>query len=83
MYYVRAVGKSKTGKNTDKWLKILNVTKQSEYDYKLEVRFEGKKHYALVTTKDISLNNMEFAEGWPTLKPVGLNEVIKNTVGAS
>ena len=76
MYYVKATANNK---KTGKWLKIINVTKSTiEGDYKLEVKFDGKTHYAMVTTKDPSLNKMIFAKDWPDLKAVSLEEVIKD-----
>ena len=76
MYYVKATANNK---KTGKWLKIINVTKGDiEGDYKLEVKFNGKTHYAMVTTRDENLNGMIFAKDWPNLKAVELNEVIKD-----
>ena len=76
MYYVKAIGKNK---KTGKWLKIINVTKGTiEGDYKLEVKFNGETHYAMITTRDPRLNNMKFAKGWPNLKAVSVEEVIKD-----
>ena len=76
MYYVKAIGNNK---KTGKWLKIINVTKDKiEDDYILEVKFNGKTHYAKVTTRDPSVNNMLFAKGWPDLKAVDIIEVIKD-----
>ena len=75
MYYVKSINNKA---KTNKWLKIVGVTKDKvKNDYILQVKFNGETHYAKVTTRDPSLNNMIFAKGWPDLKAVVLEDVIK------
>ena len=73
-YYIRATGDNRLGDGTSKWLKIRNFTKHRD-GYEIEVRIQNMNKCVFVSEK--YSDNVEYAEGWPGLKPVSLYTVIK------
>jgi len=74
-FYVRATGDNQLGAGTDKWLKIRRFVKDKG-SYEIKVRIGGIPMYVNTSEKDSKY--LEFAEGWPGLKPVSLRTVIKH-----
>ena len=74
-FYVRATGDNQFAGGTDKWLKVRGM-KEELYAYILEVRFNGQRKFVAMQ-KNQPTYNLEFAEGWPGLKPVSYMTVVK------
>jgi len=73
-FYVRATGANRFAGGTGRWLRIRNI-KQKAYGYVLEVYFRGSKKFVAIKGNE-ETENIEFAEGWPTLKPVSHTRVL-------
>lgn len=73
-FYVRATGINQLGAGTDKWLRIRRFVKDKD-DYEIKVRIRDRVKY--VNASEEHSKYLEFAEGWPELKPVSLRTVIK------
>jgi len=73
-FYVRATGTNQLGAGTDKWLRIRRFVKDGD-SYEIKVRIRDCPKYVNVSEKHTKY--LEFAEGWPELKPVSLRTVIK------
>lgn len=74
-FYVRATGTNQLGAGTDKWLKIRRFVKDGD-SYEIKVRIRGRAKY--VDASEEHSKYLEFAEGWPGLKPVSLRTVINH-----
>ena len=72
-FYVRATGDNRFGQGTSKWLKIRSFTARRNGTYSIGVFFRGQKKFLDLFVTDP--NNIEFAEGWPSLKPVSWHTV--------
>ena len=72
-FYVRATGDNQLGAGTDKWLRIRKFVKDSD-SYEIKVRIRDIPKYVDVSEKHSKY--LEFAEGWPGLRPVSLRTVI-------
>ena len=67
-FYVRAIGANRYAGGTDRWLKIHNI-KRISYGFELEVYFNDTKKFVVIQSNQRT-ENLEFAEGWPGLKPI-------------
>jgi len=74
-FYVRATGTNQLGAGTDKWLKIRRFVKDGD-GYEIKVRIRDIPMYVNASEKDSKY--LEFAEGWPGLKPASLRTVINH-----
>lgn len=72
-FYVRATGDNQLGAGTDKWLRIRRFVKDGDR-YEIKVRIRNIPKY--VDASEEHSKYLEFAEGWPGLKPVSLRIVI-------
>ena len=72
-FYVRATGTNQLGAGTDKWLRIRRFVKDGDI-YEIKVRIRDRAKY--VNASEEHSKHLEFAEGWPGLKPVSLRTVI-------
>jgi len=77
MYYVRATGDNRYAGGTDKWLKIRSLRKCSKTSYEIGAIINGQEKFTFVNPNE-RIDHLEFAEGWPGLKPIGFFTIIKN-----
>ena len=70
---MRATGDNQLGAGTDKWLRIRRFVKDGDL-YEIKVRIRDSAKY--VNASDEYSKYLEFAEGWPELKPVSLRTII-------
>jgi hypothetical protein len=72
-FYVRATGDNQFAGGTGRWLRIRKFVKDGD-GYEIKVRIRNIPKYVHVSEKHHKY--LEFAEGWPGLKPVSLQTII-------
>ena len=76
MYYVRATGGNRHAGGTSKWLKIRSLKQISETQCEISAIIGGQEKFTIVNPKN-RVEHLEFAEGWPGLKPIGFLTILK------